>query len=348
MSNNHAEYLRKLSLVLSSDSQAIEFGQFWVTFTVHRGDMQTPNALDVRIYNLKAATANIISKTEFNRISLSAGYASNIGLLFTGSIKQFRQGRINQLDSYVDITAADSDEAYNFATISASVPVGGTGSQVHDLLLTAFQQKSGATGVSAGYAPEFRPTGLKRGSVMYGMARDECRNFALQNQCKWSLQDGGLTFIPWTSYIGSADIPIISVKTGLIGVPEQTQQGIQIKTLLNSNYKVGQLIQLQGPDGNPNGPINQLRFGLDQQSQVKNGGIDPLTGKPFGLAGQIKINAQGLYYVMIANHFGDTRGQNWYTDMTCLAVDATLATVDQSKALFQSSVAVPINRFGNT
>ena len=31
--------------------------------------------------------------------------------------------------------------------------------------------------------------------------------------------------------------------------------------------------------------------------------------------------------MMVAEHHGDTRGQDWYTDMTCLAVDATLILV---------------------
>ena len=35
-------------------------------------------------------------------------------------------------------------------------------------------------------------------------------------------------------------------------------------------------------------------------------------------------DGSGYYYVMVANHSGDTRGQPWYTDLTCLAVDATL------------------------
>jgi hypothetical protein len=324
------QYLREMSLVVSSGTQAIDFGQFWCTFNVKRGDMQTPNSLDARIYNVKPQTANLISKNEFTSITLSAGYAAgSVGLLFKGNIVQFRQGRVNQLDSYVDITAADGDEAYNYATISTTVPAGTKPGAVADLIVARLAAV-GNQPTAQGYAPNFPATQLVRGKVLYGMARDECRDFALQNQCKWSIQDGAVTFIPWTSFIPGGEIPVISVATGLIGVPEQTQSGINIRTLLNSSYKVGQLIRLDSQ-------INQFRFNLDRTAQVTNPAI----------ALQNTTNQQGLYYVMVANHTGDTRGQNWYTDLTCLAVDATVTNVDQANALLTTSPP-PIQRYGGT
>jgi hypothetical protein len=37
-----------------------------------------------------------------------------------------------------------------------------------------------------------------------------------------------------------------------------------------------------------------------------------------------KINKEELYYVMIAEHVGDTRGNEWYTELNCLAVNADI------------------------
>jgi hypothetical protein len=335
------EYLRQMNLVVANAKGAgFDFKDFWCTFNVRRGDFQTPNSLDARIYNVKPETANQISKLEFTTISLSAGYPGNVGLLFEGSIVQFRQGRVDQLDSYVDITAADADEAYNFAPISTTLPANSPAGSVAARILGAMQQASTNQTISQGYAPTFMPDPLVRGRVLFGMARDEARAFADQQNCKWSIQNGAVTYIPYTSYIPGGEVPVISVATGLIGTPEQTQAGINIRTLLNPSIKVGQLIQL-------NSLINQFRFDLDQNSQTPNAqtalqnqlapNIGPNTGNP--------SDQQGLYYVMVANHTGDTRGQNWYTDLTCLAVDATLAT-NQSNAL---SVKVgPIARYGGT
>jgi len=328
------QYLRQLSLIVAdATGNGYDFGTFWCTFTVMRGDHQTPNSLDARIYNMKPETANTISKAEFTTVSLSAGYPSNFGLLFQGSIKQFRSGRVNQQDSYVDITAADGDQAYNYAYISQTVIAGSPTGSIAKQIQSSLAKHSGKQPITQGYQPNFPPSGLVRGRVLYGMTRDEMRDFAWQSNCKCSIQDGALTFIPYVSYVPGGQVPLISVKTGLIGVPEQTQAGINIRVLLNPTLKVGQLIQLDTQS-----EINKFRFGLDLQSQITNA----------ALAKQIKTNDQGLYYVMIANHSGDTRGQNWYTDLTCLAVDATLANVDPTNALFFTAPATAIKRQGQS
>lgn len=337
------QFLRKLNLVVSNNSGAgFDFGNFWCTFTVKRGDFQTPNSLDARVYNLKKETINKISQLEFTTVTLLAGYPGNVGRLFKGNIVQFRNGRRNQLDSYVDITASDSDEAYNFAPIAATIKAGSKPGSVASAIQSAFAGVSQAQKITQGYAPNFKPDGLVRGRVLFGMARDEARAFANQNNCKWSLQDGAVTYIPWVSYVPGGQIPVISVSTGLISVPEQTQAGISIRILLNPSIKIGQLIRLDSQ-------INQFRFNLDYPSQINSTAIalqnklapniGPSTGNP--------ADQQGLYYVMVANHTGDTREQNWYTDLTCLAVDATLTNLDQTNALLQTGPN-PVFRYGGT
>lgn len=326
------QYLRQLSCVVANEAgEGIEFGNFHVQFQTRRGDFQTPNSCDVRIFNLAPATANKISGLEFTQLQVSVGYAGTGGvpsapiLIFRGTIKQFRKGRVNQLDSYVDITAADGDEAYNFAPVFVSVPASNSQSGIQAALLQAMQPY----GVTQGYLPNLPQSGLVRGRVLFGMCRDEYRDFAWTNNCKWSIQDGASTLIPYTSYVATGTaIPIISVSTGLIGVPEQTQQGITIKTLMNPAFKVGQLVQLTAG-------VNTFRRSLDINAQSDNQ----------ALALQVQTSADGLYYVMTANHTGDTRGQSWYTDLTCLSVDSTITQEDTLSVLVAQS-AGSISRYG--
>jgi hypothetical protein len=96
-----------------------------VTFQIRRGEMQTPNSADVRIYNVADSTAERI-KNEFTQVVIQAGYQANFGLVFRGTIKQIRKGREDAKDTYVDITAADGDEAYNFSPIARSLAAGTT------------------------------------------------------------------------------------------------------------------------------------------------------------------------------------------------------------------------------
>jgi hypothetical protein len=69
--------------------------------------------------------------TEFNTVTLQAGYeGGNFGIIFQGSIKQTATGRERNVDSYVDIWAADGDEWTNFSVISQSLAAGQTPQQV--------------------------------------------------------------------------------------------------------------------------------------------------------------------------------------------------------------------------
>jgi len=296
------QYGRKVSLLVGNDQEALDLSDFRFRFHVCRGDYQTPNSLDCRIYNLAPATVAKI-ENEFSRVILQGGFEGNFGGLFDGTIKQPRKGRSSQTDTYIDITAADGDHAYNYSTLALSLAAGSTPTDS----VQAMIQAMASSGISEGYLPELPGSGRVRGRVFYGMARDEMREFAQNCGCSWSIQNGKLTMIPLTAYI-PGEVPIISNDTGLIGTPEQTHNGINFRVLLNPSIKIGQKIKLD------NATINKLRYGLDVQSQARN---------EF-LAQQIKTNDDGEYYVMVSDHYGDTHSNDFFTDAICLAVDATV------------------------
>ena len=253
------QYIRKLSAVVAtSNGQGEDFAQFRCVFQIRRGDYQTPNSCDLRIFNLSTHTQNLIAGNEFTTLSISAGYPGNFGLIFQGSIKQFRKGRADGKDRFVEITAADGDAAYNFANIFYTAPAGTPPSGIQAALLAAFQSKPFNQQIVQGYQPNFPNNGCVRGQVFCGPVRKEARTFARSQQCKWSIQDGKYTNIPLTSFIPAGQIPIVSPTTGLLDVPEQTPQGLRLKVLLNPNMKIGQLIQLQNTQVRD--PIQSLGF----------------------------------------------------------------------------------------
>lgn len=315
------QYRRKLTLIVGPDAgDAIDLSEFRVTFTVRRGDLQTPNSADVRIYNLSDQTANRIRK-EFTRIVLLAGYAENRATIFEGSIKQVRRGRESAADTYVDVTAADGDEPYNFSYTALSLAAGTDPKEV----LSSFIRSMAKQGLDKkALVPNLNSNGCLRGRVYYGMTKDLLREFAEDNDCTWSIQGNALTLIPLGGYLPS-DIPIISPSTGLIGIPEQRQNGIHMRVLLNPLIRIGQVVRLDST-------VNQFRFDLGREAM----GTNPI------LQGLIKTNTDGLYYVMVANHAGDTRGNDWFTDLICLSVDATTSpAVAFDATVFDNVSALP-------
>ncbi len=319
-SDNAEQYGRKVSLLVGQNSgDAIDLSQMRIRFQVERGDFQNPNTADIRVYNLSRATASKVAGSEFTQLSLQAGYEGNFGLIFKGVIVQARKGRESQLDSYVDFTAADGDEAYHFAPIACSLSSAGPKDTL-TTFVTAMKAASTSQMLTLSANPVFGTNAPPRGRVFYGNVRDEMRTFAKANDMTWSVQDGQLTLIPKSAYI-PGDIVVVSPSTGLIGVPEQTQNGVELRVLLNPNIKIGQAIRIDST-------INQFRYGIDQLgSQAQNTNLQ---------LSATKLNGDGLYYVMCANHSGDTRGNPWYTDITCLAIDASVPIDDATIKNFQA------------
>lgn len=299
------QYLRKASLIIGqSDASrgAIDLSELRFTFKIKRGDIQTPNTADVRIYNVAPNTALAIEK-EYTRGVVQAGYEGNFGIIFDGLIKQVRRGRESATDTYIDITLADGDAAYNYSMSSFALAAGSTPKdQVSEIL-----KEMALNGVVGGYVPALPGNPLPRGKSVYAMSRDQLRQIAFNTQTSWSIQDGKLNLVPITAYM-PGEIPVITAATGMLGLPEQTQNGIRLKVLLNPNIKIGQAIKLD------NKSIQRYRYSL--------GVLDQATNETLAL--QVKLNNDGLYYVMQAEHCGDTRGQEWQTDIICLAIDATI------------------------
>lgn len=294
------QWIRKASLIVGTED-ALDLSELRFIFRIKRGDVQTPNTLRVRVYNVAPQTA-LRTMKEFTRVVLQAGYEGNYGIIFDGTIIQVRIGRENQTDTYVDITAADGDSAYNFGFVNQTLAAGATMRDVVDASMKAMEKK----GVTRGYMAFLTEQRLARGKVMFGLARKFMEGVARTTQSVWSIQDGKAVLWPETSY-NPGDIPVISPQTGLVGLPEQTSNGITARMLLNPSVKIGTLIQLK------NEAIQLYEYNPDIKQQSENGNIEM----------QSALNDEGLYYVMLAEHWGDTRGNDWYTEVVCLAADVT-------------------------
>lgn len=296
------QYLRKASLIIGEDAgKAIDLSALRFRFDIRRGDMQTPNSARIRVYNVAPETAHRV-RDEFTRVVVQAGYERNYAIVFDGSLIQARYGRENGVDTYLDLSCADGDRAYNFATVSATLAAGSTTEDHVNVCLRSMENY----GVGTGYIAPVVGRPLPRGKVMFGMAKDFMRLAAKTTSSVWSIQDGKLNMYAETAYVPGA-IPKITADSGLIGFPEQTRNGVSFRMLLNPGIKIGQIIQLD------NSTIQQFEYGLSQAEQVPNARIQQ----------QNRLQSAGFYYTMLVNHSGDTRGDAWWSEVLCIAADGT-------------------------
>ncbi len=290
------QWLRKASLVLENAAgDQLDISQLHFKFSISAADVQTPAAAQIRVYNLSDNTAQRIQK-EFAKVTLRAGYEGNFGTIFVGDVKQIRRGKETSIDKYLDITAANGDMAYNFAVANFTLAAGWTATELYNALL----QELSLYGITAGYAPPLPATVYPRAMSFYGMVRDRLRELAAMVGCSWSIHDNRLYLIPISGYVEGQSV-VLTAKTGMIGFPEQTINGIHVRCLLNPNIFIGRAVEIDN-ESILEAPINVAYTAINYFPSVAN---------------------DGKYKALAVTHMGDTRGQAWYTDSICQAIDGT-------------------------
>lgn len=320
---NNNQWLRRIELLLSTQdhSKFIDLSQFHIKFSVGAEDLETPNTCEIRLYNLAKETAAYVL-TEFNTVTLNAGYiGGSFGSIFQGTIKQVKFGRENATDTYVDIYASDGDVVYLNGTVVDNIPKGKTLAETVQKVAGGMQQSAAeinAAAVNISSQADMSTIVVDsqhfpqiRGQVLFGMGKSVMRNLANTLEATWSIQNGRITLLNRTAYTNDPPVDI-NVATGLIGLPEQTDEGIKVQSLLNPLIRIGGRINLNNKEivqtmqQNPNAaPIQyNQRTGFQYMAALAN-------------------SPGGFYRAYAISHEGDTRGNPWYTHLTCLAVSAS-------------------------
>lgn len=305
------QYIRAFKLIVSgNDGNGFDLSNLRCKFSIKRSDNMTPNSADIRIYNVEPQTAlKIFSDFQaqangngilFNkgRVLMQGGYDANFGVIFSGNVKQVILGRETATDTFVDIVAGDGDRAYNYAIVNTTVAAG---SQTSDQLFASVQAMTGK-GVTMGNGGNMPNKKLARAKVMYGNARNYLREIGQTTQQSWSIQDEKINFVAVKGYLPGERV-VLTSKTGLIGTPQQTNEGLNIKCLLNPLIRIGGLVQIDEAD------VEDFKINLANPNSPANIGA-PLT-------------ADGVYYAFVVEHSGDTRGTDWYTTILGISQNPT-------------------------
>lgn len=299
------QYLRVCKLlVYGTKIDGLDLSNLRIKFNVKHSDTSTPNMADIRVYNVAEATAlsmfinlnppngtinNAIVQNRGN-VVLEAGYqGGDSGVIFQGNIKQIIIGRESATDTFVDIIAGDGHTAYAYSIVNSTIAAGSGQMDQIKAATTAMTQQGGVT---LGHVDGVPDNKLPRGKVLYGNARNYLRNVGQNIGQTWSIQNSKVTFIPKKSYL-PGKVVVLTSKTGLVGSPDQTNEGVNLKCLLNPLIKVGGRINIA------DATVNEFKINLAQNNNA--------ASIPYPLT------TDGTYYVLVSEHSGDTRGTEWYT-----------------------------------
>lgn len=316
----------------------LDLSQFRVKFKTYNYDGEAPDHASIKVYNLSRSEINsIISNANYSSVVLAAGYQSgNYGTIFSGDIRQFKVGKEDAVTTYLEILASDADLFYNRGLFSGSFsagtnPIDQLNAMVNDynnneinLAVAPGEPTPAKLSVdsSAVFTQGLYNTTNIRGKVWVGMARSSLRNLAANLNISWHIQDGKIVLTDYQGYKEGTAVRL-TPKTGLVGVPEQTDSGINCRCLLNPKVRIGGLVQLDDEF------INQTKYSINNTPPAFGSPANPDpgqgTGVPYnknqGIQNLVPISGKGWYRSYVVEHSGDTRGNEFYTDMVLLAVN---------------------------
>lgn len=305
-----AQFGRAYNLAVANNSNALDLTSLHFKFTVKSSDMETPNTCIVRAYNASPSTVDRLKSKEFTQLMLQAGYQNNVnfGIIFKGDIQRVKSGREKNTDSFVEIMAGDGDLLYNFGLVNTNM---GPGSN----------PQTRVSAIVANLGAQLDPNAMEtlaafggilpRGVVLFGLGRTLLREMANNAGARWSIQQGVITFIKNTGYLPGEAV-VLNSQSGLVGTPEATDVGINARMLLNAKLRIGGLVQINQALINQN-LVNKVGYG--------NVGYYPA-----------QTTNDGFYRVLYIEHAGDTRANEWYSDIICLNVDLSAISGSQVQA----------------
>lgn len=304
------QYARNWKVTVGGSGKALDTAGLRIRFSVQQKDSSTPHVLNLFVSNPRRETIEAI-REEYKKVSLSAGYGSDVGTLFSGEIIQVRTGRENVVDTYCHIMATGSERPRNFAVVNKALAAGHTFRDRVDVAAKAMQEM----GVSVGHIDDLGNKKFPRNFICFGMAKDLLREVCEATGASWHIHNGKLNVLKNQNTLPDGAV-VLNSDTGMVGLPEQTLQGVIVRCLLNYRIRPGTKLQInessiQRASLNPSyaaGAQNTL-FGNQSQNQA------------LGDGGILGIAADGFYKALLVEHNGDSRGPNWYTEIVCVKAD---------------------------
>ncbi len=280
---------RKYRVIVSDiNGIGIDVSTLRCTFQIEKSLSETPNYAEIVLYNLSAQTENSIIK-EGAKVILEAGYQNpQYGLIFSGDIVQPLRGKEDNTTYTLTLVSQDGDLFYNKGIINASFRAGQT---PRDILENMTKQSSNALELGQ-LSNNLTPTALPRGKALFGLTRDYFRQIAKSEQAAFYINNNKIDFVKAMD-LPTNEIIKLNGKSGLIGMPEQTEEGIQATCLLNPLLDLNKMVAID---------LSSIqRQKADRNNELKN------------------IEGSGVFKIIKIVHKGDIRGDEWYTEFTAVA-----------------------------
>lgn len=253
-----------------------------VNFSVEKSLVGYPNLAKISVYNLSESSRNAVEK-QYENISFAAGFNTPV-MLFKGRIVNV----IHQKQStewITDLFCGDATKELNEATINKTLPPGANTEQIFGELVG---QVEGLTkGITEGLKNCVSgKRSLLRSLQLSGSVKAWLDAIAEQCGFDYSINDGVIETTELNKPLTDLDPIVINQANGMLGSPERTEVGINVRTLLNPNLKLARRIRIES---------------ISQKINIGN-----LFFRDIPL-----VRNQGVYRIDKLTHVGDTHDNTW-------------------------------------
>lgn len=308
-------WLRKYRILITDkdDRNALDVSDLHCTFEVHKRRSQGASYAIVRIYNLANDTEQLIIN-DGDRVIIEAGYEGTMGadrkndllqgpgivsskdtgepatssgqygVIFDGQVVYPTRSKETNTDYVLTLSCIDGNQPLNFNYIQKSINKGMNQRQIYDEVC-----KSGSVPMTQAHVTDgLSGQALPRGKVFFGRTMDYVEDICRGNNALYFM-DGGQVNLYRLTDVADDEALVVDPYTGLIGVPQQTTNGLNFRLLLNPSVKLMTKIKI-------------ARSEIKEQTLV--------VGQK-----QLPLDDEWIYQAIEVTHRGDTRGNDWYTDV---------------------------------
>lgn len=207
---------------------------------------QTPNALisyaEITIYGLSRERRAAIYQ-EYTEVSLVAGYFDRYAQIFRGNIRNVEIGREGP-ESYVKLFCYSGGKAWDEAIVNQSF---GPNTPQLDIIRAVAE----TFGLPVEIVGDFSalPRAIKGRTIPATSSKLVMMSLAREHGFDWQIRNNRLTIVKHGAQRPGAEPVIYSPSRGLIGSPQITAKGVDVKVLLDSSIKPFDLFRVEAETG---------------------------------------------------------------------------------------------------
>jgi len=281
------QFPRAVKVVFSNSLSSFDVANLRITFEIQKSLSMYSNLCQLKIYNLSYPTRAKIG-AEYSHASVYTGYGEQMSLLFDGDIQNVFHRRDGGPDTVTICYCQDAGRVIQ-DTISSISRDGGT---PFDPLFKGLIKD---LGVPIGEIQINVPDVIGGGGYTFrGKTEDILNRLGDTYRFNWYIANGKFYAVGENQVLTRFPTIFISQTTGMVGSPTLTEIGMQVRTLLNPGLSPGARVTVQSVG-------TTVEFQNTYFYDIKQTIGDNQKGR--------------AYKILRAVHTGDTRGNDWYTDI---------------------------------